>query len=62
MELLSIAQQGASPAFDAGKATPGMTPPTGAGLVPGGPPCSPELSTDAGATSPDPEDDILALV
>jgi len=39
-----------------------MTPPTGAGLVPGGPPCSPELSTDPGATSTDPDDDILNLV
>jgi len=53
---------GASPGMAAGKATPWMTPPTGAGLVPGGPPCSPEWSTDAGATSTDPDDDILALV
>jgi len=53
---------GASPGFAVGKATPGMTPPTGAGLVPGGPPCSPEWSTDAGATSTDPDDDILGLV
>ena len=53
---------GASPGFAEGKATPGMTPPTGAGLVPGGPPCSPEWSTDAGPTSTDPDDDILALV
>jgi len=53
---------GASPAFDAGKATPGITPPTGAGIVPGGPPCSPEWSTDAGATPSDPGDDFLALV
>jgi len=52
----------ASPGFVAGKATPGMTPPTGAGLVPGGPPCSPECSTDSGATPKDPDDDILALV
>ena len=53
---------GVSPAFDAGKATPGITPPTGAGIVPGGQPCSPEWSTDAGATLSDPEEDILALV
>jgi len=53
---------GASPGPAAGKATPGMNPPTGAGLVPGGPPCSPEWSTDPGATSADPEDDILTLV
>jgi len=53
---------GASPGFAAGKATPGMTPQTGAGLVPGGPPFSPEWSIDAGATSTDPDDDILALV
>ena len=46
----------------ANKATPGMTPPTGAGLVPVGPPCSPEWSTDPGATSTDPDDDILTLV
>jgi len=53
---------GASPGLDAGKATPGMTPPTSAGFVPGGPPCSPEWSTNPGATSTDPDDDILDLV
>ena len=52
----------ASAIFDAGKATPGITPPKGVGLVPGEPPCSPEWSTDAGATPSDPDDDILALV
>ena len=50
-----------SPIFDAGEATPGITPPTGVGLVPCGPPCSPERSTDAGPTPSDPEEDILAL-
>jgi len=40
----------ASPVFDAGKATPGITSPTGVTLVPGGPPCSPESSKDAGDT------------
>jgi len=39
-----------------------MTPPTGTGLVPAGLPCFPEWSTDPGATSTDPDDDILALV
>ena len=52
----------ASAIFDAGKATPGITPPKGVGLVPGEPPCSPEWSTDAGATPSDPDDDILTLV
>jgi len=53
---------GVSPGFAAGKSTPGITPRTGAEIVPGGPPCSPEWSADAGATSADPDDDILALV
>jgi len=53
---------GASPAFDSGKATHGRTPRTGAGLVPWGPPCSPEWSTNAGTISPGPDDDILVLV
>jgi len=53
---------GASPSIAAGKATPGRTPPTGAGLVPGRPPRSPEWSTDTGATSTDPDDDIVTLV
>ena len=52
---------GASPGPAAGQATPGMTPPTGTGLVPAGPPCSPEWSPDPGATSTDPDDDILTL-
>jgi len=52
----------ASAIFDAGKTTPGITPPKGVGLVPGEPPYSPEWSTDAGATPSDPDDDILALV
>jgi len=39
-----------------------MTSPTGAGLVPGRPPCSPEWSTDPGATSTDPDDEIFNLV
>ena len=54
--------EGESPGPAAGKATPGMTPPTGARLVPAGPPCSPEWSTDPGATSTDPDDDNLTLV
>jgi len=53
---------GASPRLAAGKATPGMTPPTSAGLVPGGPPCSPEWSTDPGASSTVTDDDILDVV
>jgi len=53
---------GASPAFDAGKTTPRITPPTGAGLVPGWPPCSPGWSKDAGATLSDPDEDMLVLV
>ena len=54
--------RGASPALHAGKATPGILPPTGAGIVPGGPPYSPEWSTDAGTTPSDPDDDIFVLV
>jgi len=53
---------GASPGPAAGKATPGMTSPTGTGLVPAGPPCYPVWSTDPGATSTDPDDDMLTLV
>ena len=53
---------GASPGLAAGKATPEMTPPTGAAIVPEELSCSSEWSTDAGATFTDPEDDILALV
>jgi len=52
----------ASPCLAAGEATPEMTPHSGAGLAPEGPPCSPEWSTDPDATYTDPEDDILDLV
>jgi len=51
----------ASPVFEATKAGPGMTSQTGVGLVPGGPPCSPEWSIDAGATPSDAYNDILAF-
>jgi len=54
--------RGASSAFEAGKATPGITPPTGAGLLPGGPSGSPYWSVDAGAIPSDPDDDIFTLV
>jgi len=52
----------ASTVLDAGKVTPRIIPPTGGGIVPGGGPCFPEWSTDAGTVPSDPDDDILTLV